>query len=374
MSPAPRRVANRGLEPNLHTHPKGFRWKNPRTGRYHYLGKSVGKHEANEAARQLNHAYSRKSSIFERIALQESETLGSVIKTHLKQYLPHQRVTENTRKNREYIFGKVSASDLAASDVSTITTRDIVKYLQSLATDNMRQQYRAQLISVFKTAIKEGLIDQNPVLHTDAPHVERQRDRLHVDGYKALYELAEPWLQNLMDLLRLTLQRPDDLLLLKWGAYTGTHLRVVQGKTEARLAIAVSAEIKTVLDRCRDDVVSPFIIHRLPEKLKPREQRSKRREHHTQILRTQASRAFTDILRKCEYFEGHKNPPTLYECKSLGIAEYRTQGWEKERVQRLAGHRNVRMTEHYARGHEAPFDEVGTAPAGGAGFVTETLP
>ena len=70
----------------------------------------------------------------------------------------------------------------------------------------------------------------------------------------------------------------------------------------------------------------------------------------------------TALLRSCPFFEGSENPPTLYECKSLGVAQLRNSGWSKEQVQRLAGHRSVQMTEHYAKGHEAPFDEVGVGP------------
>lgn len=132
-------------------------------------------------------------------------------------------------------------------------------------------------------------------------------------------------------------------------------------------------EVREVLERCRDNVASPYIVHRLPVRLSARDKRSKRKDHHTQISRSQASRAFTAVVRRCDFFAGHKNPPTLYECKSLGVAQLRRSGWSLEDTQRLAGHRSSRMTEKYAQGHEAPFDEVGTSPAMKAGFVTETL-
>lgn len=372
MCPARRSSRNRRLEPNLHTHPKGFRWKNPRTGKYHYLGIGVSEAEANEAARLLNLKFGRKSSIFDKIAAKESESFRSVVELHLRERLPSQRVSESTRSNRRYILQKIAVSELAGCDVSTISTRDVVAYLGSLKSESQRQQYRIQLSAVFKTAIQQGFIEHNPVVHTDAPKVERQRERLTAEGYAAIYELAEPWLRNLMDLMRLTLQRPDDLLTLKWSAFTGTHLRVEQGKTESRLAIVVRPELREVLERCRDNIASPYIVHRIPQRLKTKNQRSARKDHHTQILRPQASRAFMSIVRQCERFRDTENPPTLYECKSLGVGELLIAGWSKNQVQRLAGHRSVQMTEHYAKGHDAPFDEVGIGPQE-SDFVTEAL-
>ena len=103
-----------------------------------------------------------------------------------------------------------------------------------------------------------------------------------------------------------------------------------------------------LLVRCRDEIASPYVIHRLPPRTRSRTQRSPHRQHHTQILRTQASCAFTAVVRRCELFAGVKNPPTLYECKSLGVAQLRQQGWPMEAVQSgWQGHRSARMTEHY---------------------------
>lgn len=51
---------------------------------------------------------------------------------------------------------------------------------------------------------------------TDAPCIECQRERLTEDGYRAIYDMSDPWLRNLMDLIRLTQQRSEDLLSLRW--------------------------------------------------------------------------------------------------------------------------------------------------------------
>lgn len=245
MSPAPRRPQNRGLEPNLHPHPKGFRYKDPRTGKYRYFGEAVTREAANKVARTLNRLLATHSSLVDRIAGQESRSLRSAVESFITEKLPTQSVCDRSRDNRRYILRKLQAIDLASYDVSSITTRDVAVYLKTLSTDSMKQLYRAQ--------------------------------------------------------------------------------------------------------------------------------RSPHRQHHTQILRTQASREFTAVGSGCDLFAGVKNPPTLYECKSPGVAQLRQQGWSMEAVRRLAGHRSARMTEHYGRGHEAPFDPVGLEPDGPRS-VTEVLP
>lgn len=192
--------------------------------------------------------------------------------------------------------------------------------------------------------------------------------------FTALHALAQPWLGNLVDLIRLPAQRPDDLVLLRWDAFDGSQLRAIQGKTGVRLAIKVRPELRDVLAHCRDDVLSPFIVHRIPERIKSREQSSKRRQHHTQVFRTQAGRAFARLVKVCPMFANVGSPPTLYECKSFGMAELRgVHGWSLADVPRLAGHRTPRITGRYTKGHEAPFDVVGSV-AEQDRSVTHTLP
>jgi len=70
---------------------------------------------------------------------------------------------------------------------------------------------------------------------------------------------------------------------------------VIQRKTGKKLEI--ESPLRRILDRCRDEVLSPFIIHRLPEKLRPRGMRAKSRVHHTQVLLEQAEREFDHVER-----------------------------------------------------------------------------
>jgi integrase len=162
-----------------------------------------------------------------------------------------------------------------------------------------------------------------------------------------------------MDLALQTLQRREDLVRLRWSDIHADTLRIEQGKTGRRLAINVSVELRDVLQRCRDRIASPYVIHRLPEKARPARMRAGARDHHTQVLPEQVTRAFTlAFTRSGIGVTYQRTHPTFHEIRSLGIALYRQSGWSEERVQALAGHADVEMTRHYMEGHEAPWQPV----------------
>jgi len=186
-----------------------------------------------------------------------------------------------------------------------------------------------------------------------------KRERLTYPAYLVVHGVAPPWLQNAMDLGLQTLQRREDLVLLRWSDIEGDRIRIEQGKTGRRLGIEVGPELREILQRCRDRVASPYVLHRLPEKARPIGMRASSRQHHTQILPEQLTRAFADAFERSGLAVKHEQTrPTFHEIRSLGMALYREQGWSEERIQTLAGHADVSMTRHYLEGHEAPFQPV----------------
>ncbi|HIE1098891.1 MULTISPECIES: tyrosine-type recombinase/integrase [Stenotrophomonas] len=184
--------------------------------------------------------------------------------------------------------------------------------------------------------------------------------RLTLDVYRAIWDQAAPWLRNAMDLSLVTLLRREDVVTVKFSDVRDGHLWMVPSKTEGstnvRLQIAVAGPLLDLLTRCRDDVVSPFVIHRLPEKARPSDKRAKDRAHHTQVLPEQLSRAFAKARDAAGV--GGEAPPTFHEIRSLGGALLRDAGWTTEEVQVLMGHASKSMTEHYLDGHDAPWTEV----------------
>jgi integrase len=205
---------------------------------------------------------------------------------------------------------------------------------------------------------------QRELLQTRKGAAGKQRQRLTEDAYRAIWKVAAPWLRNAMDLSLLTLLRREDIVSLRFADVRDGALWVVPGKTEGttgvRLKIAVAGDLADVLARCRDDVLSPFLIHRFPEKARPQRLRARECEHHTQVLPEQLSRAFADAREQAGV--GGEDPPTFHEIRSLGGALLREQQTcTVAQVQALMAHSDAAMTAHYLGGHERPWTEI--APA-----------
>lgn len=360
MCAAPRRPKNRGLPRNLTTHPKGYRWKHPLTRKYVYLGKDVTRDEAIAAVEALNLQFAPKNRVFDRIVADRSFSLRRLIELHLETLNGDlgRNLAAVTKSNREWEFGKLKR-ELGDVDAVETNTHTLASYLRRLSSDQTRARYRARFVELFDTAVHEGWRDDNPArpLRTISPKSKRQR--LTLEAFEAIRDKAPAWLRNAMDLGLQTLQRREDLVRLRWSDIEEDSLRIEQGKTGRRLAIRLSPPLREVLAACRDNIVSPYVLHRLPEKARPTGMRAVERDHHAQVLPEQLTRAFAVAVEAAHIgIEEGRTRPTFHEIRSLGSALYRRAGWSEEQIQALAGHSDVSMTRHYLDGHELPFQPV----------------
>jgi integrase len=102
-------------------------------------------------------------------------------------------------------------------------------------------------------------------------------------------------------------------------------------------------------------MLSPFVVHRVPDRARPPDKRAAARKHHTQVMPEELTRALQDA-REAAGLVG-ANPPSFYEIRSLGGALLSESGWQIEQVQRLMGHSSPSMTEHYLEGHDAVWQK-----------------
>jgi len=346
-----------GWPPNLYPNKAGFKYRHPVTRKDVWMGSDKAK--AFAAAKKLNAMLIPTTDLVARV-LGTEKTVADAIKVFREDDIPGRKWAPKTAEVYESVIRRIE-SHLGERELASLSVKDCAEFMRTV-TDSARarQQFRLVLGWILACAVQEGWIDENPALATRKFNHERQRERLTLEAYKLIWEKAPAWVRNAMDLSLLTLLRREDVVSLRFANVSDGALWVVPSKTEGtsgvRLKIAVNSELEALLARCRDAVVSPFLVHRLPLKGRPQQLRAKNRGHHTQVLPEQLSRAFAGA--RDEAGITGDNPPTFHEIRSLGGALLQDAGWTLKEVQALMGHASESMTQHYLDGHEQPWCDV----------------
>lgn len=361
MVPRLRSKARAGWPDNLYPNRDGYKYRHPVTRKETWMGKDKAK--AFAAAKKLNALLTPNADLAARVLTPE-KTVSDAITVFRTEDVPGRNWAPKTAENYESVINRIDKG-IGTRDLETLSVKDCAEFFRTVTdSPRSRQQFRLVLGWILACAVEEGWMESNPALVTRKIRHERQRGRLTLDMYNAIWEQAQAWLRNAMDLSLLTLLRREDCCMARFTDWDGKMLRIIPAKTDdttlVKLEIA-GDELGALIARCRDDVLSPFVIHRLPEKARPQHMRAEDRSHHTQVLPEQLTRAFKDA-RDAAGITG-KNAPTFHEIRSLGGALLRQAGWTEEQVQALMGHASVSMTKHYLEGHDTPWQQVSTGIA-----------
>jgi integrase len=90
--------------------------------------------------------------------------------------------------------------------------------------------------------------------------VDRAEIIWQADHIKAFIEVASDELRLALLMALWTAQRQGDLIRLTWSQYDGSHIRIRQGKTKARVVIPVGATLKLALDARRPKKAGGVIL------------------------------------------------------------------------------------------------------------------
>lgn len=346
----PRCRKYKGLPPNLYYDKSNdiYRYRRPDTGKFTNIGKDRAK--AISAAKQLNSILMVGQDLIASV-LGTNPTLSDFINNRFTQeILPEKQLSSNTLRDYnnklEYIH-----KHLGERLIDEITVKNISDFLQQFPPTNSNR-YRSLLCIIFKHAVAEGLCEASPAANTLNRKLVKQRTRLKLEAYQAIYNISEPWFKNALDIALLTLQRREDVSRMKFSDIKDGCLYVIQKKTEkhgaaAHIKIEIGPDLAEVIKRCRDDIVSPYIIHRKPD----RSVASQKKEHYTQVTPDYLSKQFAAVRDQTGLFDNISTAekPSLHEIRSLGIKLYEDAGYD---AQNLAGHTDRKMTELYKKGHE----------------------
>jgi integrase len=117
------------------------------------------------------------------------------------------------------------------------------------------------LARILSWSLDRGLIFKNPCERGGRLYRASRNEKIWTDDDEASFLKHAPAHLHLALLLGLwTGQRQGDLLRLPWSAYDGTHIRLRQSKTGARVSIPVGASLKAALDLAAKSKRGPIIL------------------------------------------------------------------------------------------------------------------
>lgn len=172
--------------------------------------------------------------------------------------------------------------------------------------------------------------------YTDSPNpcqgvkgfTESGRDRYVTDAeFLAVRAHADPTLQDAMDLALLTGQRPADVLKIKRADLRDGALFVAQNKTGAKRAIEVVGELAEVIER---------IANRTRER------------HSDYLIQDDNGRPLSMLAMRGRFDKARRAAGVNFQFRDIRAKTASDTG-DLGHSQRLLGHKNRDMTEHYVR-------------------------
>jgi integrase len=224
------------------------------------------------------------------------------------------------------VFGSAVASELRP--------RDFADFLNVKKGKCQRVKQLAVMSAAFGKAVKSWYwIEQNVLRDVERPK-SKPRDRLVMpEEFAAVRALAPYRVKLAMDLAVMTGQRQGDLLALRWSAIRGMDIHLEQAKTGKRLAIEITPDLESVLDRCWNlPMRSEYILTA---------------RHGRQLTGEGFRASWQRTMRK--YVRGGGLRFTFHDLRALAATRCPTP----EVAMRLLGHSNISMTLRvYRRGIE----------------------
>lgn len=259
---------------------------------------------------------------------------------------------------------------IPACDIELEHVNAYINHYHADASANVQNRKVSFLKKLFSYAIDESLMFDNPASRKKIRRTEeKKRQRLSLDSFIAIRRAAEPWLRTAMDLalqttharlevsrIRYSIHEPKNgmcgciwLEQPESGIY-GTlyiHRQKVQKKEASHVAIPIGEELKRIIDNSRDNVASPFVVHRIPDR---QVKRSKETSHPTQVAPDYLSRSFSSLRDKLGLYDhlGIEERPTFHEIRALAAYQFDIQGIDPQG--RMA-HSDAKSTKIYTSNH-----------------------
>ena len=335
-----------------------WRYKHPVTGKFHSLGTNEAEAIAiaTEANTRLAEQRTRQIlAISDRIATSKGKAITTSTWLDRYQAIQDDRLKSGDIKLNTYKQKAKPVSLLRERAglklISAVDVRDIAQLLDeyiAVGQPRMAQVVRSVLIDVFKEAQHYGEVPPgyNPALATKQPRRKITRQRLSLEEWQKIFEIADAshrYMGNAMLLALVTGQRLGDISRMKFSDIWDDHLHVIQEKTGSKIAIplslrlnAINWSLRDVVARCRDYAVSPYLVHFF--------RTTSQAERGAQVKANTLTMNFTKARDLAGIDWGDGTPATFHEQRSLSERLYKEQGLD---TQKLLGHKSPNQTARY---------------------------
>jgi len=362
-----REKKNSGLPDNLYTNTKAgvvyYRYKHPQTGKFHPMGKDQA--QAVDGANQLNQVLCKGAALVAQILTPGVNTVADVIDEYIKDVVPHKAWDTSTR--RKYLNAVKRFKREFGGSIFKHTDRMFLgKWLvENTPSNEAYNKNREHMNDVWDFAISRKYIDINEPgatlkrsLSKKIKSNQKVRQRLTVDQFWAIHEIAPEWLHIAMEISLVTLQARKEIVNMKFKDVRDGNLFVIRAKTcavsdMAFIKIPITKQLDELFARARQSrIVSPLVIHYSPQRRRKDQQESK--VHWSAVTDDYLTKQFKKYRDKVEDFDGVEmvERPTFHEIRSLGGRIYEELGYSKEYIQALMTHTDVKTTQIYLEGGE----------------------
>ncbi|HGY3368236.1 MULTISPECIES: site-specific integrase [Citrobacter freundii complex] len=335
-----------------------WRYKHPVTGKFHALGTNEAEAIAiaTEANTRLAEQRTRQIlAISDRIATSKGKAITTSTWLDRYQAIQDDRLKSGDIRLNTYKQKAKPVSLLRERAgmklISAVDVRDIAQLLDeyiSTGQPRMAQVVRSVLIDVFKEAQHYGEVPPgyNPALATKQPRRKITRQRLSLEEWKKIFDIADAshrYMGNAMLLALVTGQRLGDISRMKFSDIRDDHLHVIQEKTGSKIAIplslrlnAINWSLRDVIARCRDYAVSPYLVHFF--------RTTSQAVRGAQVKANTLTMNFSKARDLARIDWGDGTPATFHEQRSLAERLYKAQGIN---TKELLGHKSQRQTDRY---------------------------
>lgn len=271
-------------------------------------------------------------------------------------------------------------------ELHSITTAEIAALLET-ETRSEYPKIKSVLVRMFVYAKEQGWYPSqwpNPAGETgNRRGKEKDRERMSVPQYEAIYQRAPAWLQRTMATALYTLLRRGDLARLRLDDTDPNYflrdnvLHAIPQKSKTRKRKGGPSRLRwdlrehphlaTLVHEARIESMAlgrcPFMICTKPERITAAAKAVK--VHHAQVLPARISRALAEAralaIAETDLFEGYtaEQLPGLHEIRALGSWLLKKSKADQKAVSELMAHTDEKMTEGYQSDHEEEWVTVG---------------